>query len=466
MYRRLANRVRVAIEGGELPSGTRLPPERLLARALAVSRTTVVGAYDLLREEAMVESRQGSGTWVRDSPETERTKPVEATRLRHTALRGLIGGPSGTVDLLGAHLPGVTSVFTSALAAAQADILELTHQPGYFPFGLPGLRQAIARSLTRGGLVTTDAQVLVTTGAQQAICLCAAAFLQPGDAVVIEDPTYVGAIDAFRSVGARLVPVLVGPDGVAPAAVREAIVRNGARLAYLMPTFQNPTGAVMPETRRRDLARISADLQVPIIEDNTLADLVFTGTPPAPIAAFASGGMVLTIGSMSKLFWAGLRVGWVRTANEGALSRLIQQKVVADMGSSVPSQALAVHLLAQTEKVKRARRKDVSQALDHLTELLAKHLPGWTFVRPAGGLVAWLRMPDGDADEVAQVALRHGVSIVPGSITSPDGRWNDHVRVPLVPDADHLREAIERLGRAWAAYQAGNRRTTDMGVIV
>jgi DNA-binding transcriptional MocR family regulator len=465
LYRRLADRLRAAVEGRELTAGTRLPPERLLARALAVSRTTVVGAYDMLREEAVLESRQGSGTWVRERQETTSSaKPVEAPRLGHSALRGLMSGPSDTIDLLGAHLPGVDSVFATAQSAFQ-DLQELTREPGYFPFGVPSLRKAVARHLSRSGLPTSDDEVLVTTGAQQAIVLTAAAFLQPGDAVVVEDPTYVGAIDAFRSVGARIVPVVVGPDGAPPAAIREAVVRHNARLVYLMPTFQNPTGAVMPETRRRDVARMAEDLQVHVVEDNTLADLVLSGTPPPPIGAFSHEGPVLSIGSMSKLFWAGLRIGWVR-GREASLLRVIQQKVVADMGSSVPSQCLATHLLEQTEKVKRTRRKQVGQALDHVSALVAELLPGWSFVRPTGGLVAWLRLPEGDAGELSQVAARHGVSIVPGPLTSTEGRWSDHIRVPLVPDEKHLREGMERLSRAWKAYRSGARKTREMGVIV
>jgi DNA-binding transcriptional MocR family regulator len=464
LYRRLAERVRLCIEHGELPPGTRLPPERLLARALAVSRTTVVGAYDLLRDQALLESRQGSGTWVADLAETHGHRP-SAIAPRPPTLLGFLGGGSGAVELLGAHLPGVPDVFASALQSAQGDLDELVRQPGYFRLGLPSLRREIAQFLTRSGLPTREDQLVVTTGAQQAISLSAAAFLQPGDAVVIEDPSYVGAINAFRNAGARIVSVPTGADGVAPSAVREAVVRHSARLVYLMPTFQNPTGAVLPETRRRDLARLSDELQVPIVEDNTLADIVFGAPPPPPIAAFVKDGPVMTIGSMSKLFWAGLRVGWIR-GPEAALSRIIQQKVVADMGGSVPSQCIATHILAQSEKVKRTRRKQVGATLDLIVGLIAKHLPGWTFRRPQGGLVLWLRMPEGDANELAQVALRHGVAIVPGSLTSPEGGWADHVRVPLVPDEALMTDAFGRLGQAWDVYRAGARRTREMGVIV
>jgi DNA-binding transcriptional MocR family regulator len=465
LYRRLAERLQTLIEHGELAAGAVLPPERLLARALAVSRTTVVGAYDLLREQALLESRQGSGTWVR-GPSAERAPARPSTLPRASAMRGFMGVSNGTIDMLGAHLPGVEGVFTSALAAAQDDLVKLTRQPGYFPLGLPMLTRAIAQFLTRSGLPTRDDQVLPTSGAQQAISLVAAAFLQPGDTVVLEDPTYVGAMDAFRNVGARVVSVRVGPDGVSPAAVRDAVTRSSARLVYLMPTYQNPTSSVMPETRRRDLARMAEELGVPVVEDNTLANIVLGAPPPPPLAAFTRRGAVLSLGSMSKLFWAGLRIGWVR-AGEAAMSRLVQQKVVADMGSSVPSQCLAAHVLAQSDKVLRTRRQQVGRILDVFCERLPRHLPGCSFTRPTGGLVLWVKLPHGDAAELAQVALRHGVSIVPGSLMSPEGGWADHVRFPLVAEEAVVREGLERLGRAWEAYASGGpRRAREMGVIV
>jgi len=465
LYKRLAERLQLGIERGELPAGARLPPERLLARALAVSRTTVVGAYDMLRAHGALESRQGSGTWVTVPPPGEEPPRNAPAPPRQTSLRGFISAPPGSIDLLGAHLPGVPGVFQAALASSQKELQELTNIPGYHPLGLASLRKAVAQFLTRSGLPTREDQLLMTTGAQQAISLSAAAFLQPGDTVVVEDPTYVGAIDAFRSAGARVVSVPVGPDGVSPAMLRETVVRSSARLVYLMPTFQNPTGTVMPETRRRDVARLAEELQVPVLEDNTLGDIVLTATPPPPIGAFTSEGTVLSVGSMSKLFWAGLRVGWIR-AGETVLARLIHQKVVADMGSSVPSQCLAAHVLAHAEKVKRVRRKEVGATLDLFTEMIGKHLPGWSFSRPTGGLVLWVKMPHGDAAEVAQVALRHGVSIVPGSLLSPEGGWADHVRFPLVTGETIVREGIERLGRAWKSYATGARRTREMGVIV
>jgi DNA-binding transcriptional MocR family regulator len=463
LYRQLAQRLRALVDQGELTEGTRLPPERLLARALAVSRTTVVGAYDQLRAETLLASRQGSGTWV----ERPASRSSAAPQPKHAALARFLSGTGATIDLLGAHLPGMDGIFAAALASSQDDLQELTRASGYFPMGLPALRRAIATLLTKAGLASREEEILVTSGAQQAITLAACSLVRPGDVVVLEDPTYVGAIDAFRSASARIVTVPVGPDGVSPATLRDTIVRNAARLVYLMPTFQNPTGTVIPENRRREIARLVRELRVPLLEDHTLSNIVLQSPPPPPpIASFAKDAPVITVGSMSKLFWAGLRVGWMR-APEALLAPVVHCKVVSDMGSSVPSQCLAVHVMEQFEKVKRSRRHDVTAALGQLTGLLKTHLPTWTYTRPRGGLVLWLRLPEGDANELAQVALRHGVSIVPGPITSPHGLWTDYIRMPIETHADVLRDGIERLARAWQAYRGGSpRREREVEVIV
>ncbi len=237
--------------------------------------------------------------------------------------------------------------------------------------GLPALRQAIARHLTRWGLETTEEQVLVTHGAQQAIGLAGALFLERGDAVIVENPTYLGSIDIFSGLSARLVSVPVGGDAAWVSLVKETVARTAPRLLYLMPTFQNPTGAVLPAAGRRALARLSRELQIPIVEDNTLADLSLGASPPPPIASFDREAPILTIGSLSKLFWGGLRIGWIRGSEE-ILARITRLKIMADLGGSLIGQLVAVRLLAEAERVKAIRRREMRARLDLLTKLLSR----------------------------------------------------------------------------------------------
>ena len=459
-YRRLAEALRAAIRRGDAAPGERLPAERVLARLLAVSRTTVVAAYEILRQEEWLESRQGSGTRVSSGgggapgiPPEDGTGSVRG----HPVYRGLIEGPGGTIEFLGAHLAGADFLVKELAVLDRRALAELARTPGYLPMGLPALRRAIAAHLSGGGLPTTEEQVLVTCGAQQAVAIAGAAFLRRGDAVVLENPTYLGAIDLFTSLGARLTPVPVGREGVRAETLREIATRTGPRLIYLMPTFQNPTGALMPERQRRSVARLARELSIPVVEDNTLADLSLSGAPPAPLAAFEPQAPILTVGSLSKLFWGGLRVGWIRAA-EPLLLRLTRRKIMADLGGSLLSQLAAVRLLGKAGEVRELRRRQVRERLDWLTKLLARHLPEWTWAPPAGGLSLWVRLPRGNADEFAQVALRHGVSIVPGSLASPDGSFSDHLRLPFVLDRARMEEGVERLARAWSSYGAAARR--------
>jgi DNA-binding transcriptional MocR family regulator len=454
VYERLARAIGNALERGEIPGQTRLPAERTLARLLRLSRTTVVSAYEQLRQRGWVERRQGSGTRVRGplSPGARQGAEPALSFRRHPVYRGLIEGSGGTIEFLAAHLPAA-GITPDVLTFDRRAVEELLAGPGYVPMGLPALRQAIAEHLGRSGLPTTADQVLVTSGAQQAIMLVGALLLSPGDAVVVENPTYLGAIDILTSRGAKLLPVPVGREGTRIEALREIARRARPRLLYLMPTFQNPTGALMPERERRAAAKLSAELSIPILEDNTLADLSLGVEPPPPIAAFAPAAPILTVGSLSKLFWGGLRVGWIR-ASEDLLARIARLKIIADLGGSILSQLAALKLLARAERIKQKRRAQVRGRFELLTGLLARHLPEWEWTPPAGGLSLWVRLPRGDANEFAQIALRHGVSVVPGPLTSPDGSFADHLRLPFVLDRKPMEEGVARLAQAWAVYSA------------
>jgi DNA-binding transcriptional MocR family regulator len=455
VYRRLSRALAAAIDRGEMEPGSRLPAERVLAAALAVSRTTVVSAYEDLRAGERVESRRGSGTRVRGTlsrgPGLRLREDPSGSFRRHPVYRSLVDGPGDTIEFLGAHLPAPEMLSRELARVDERLLRELARGPGYLPMGLPALRQAIARHLTASGVSTSEEQVMVTHGAQQAIGLAGALFLERGDTVLVEDPTYLGSIDIFAGLGARLTTVPVGGDAAWLARLKDLAARAAPRLIYLMPTFHNPTGAVMPESCRRALARLSREMRVPILEDNTLADLSLSGRPPAPIAAFDPAAPILTVGSLSKLFWGGLRIGWIRGSEE-LLARITRLKIMADLGGALVGQLGAVRLLAEAERVKQARRREMRVRLDRLTKLLRRNLPDWTWEEPAGGLSLWVRLPHGDANAFAQVALRHGVAIVPGTLASPGGGCADRLRIPFVLDAAPMQEGVDRLARAWAAY--------------
>jgi len=468
-YQRLAGAIRAAIERGELAAGARLPAERVLARWLEVSRTTVVMAYHLLGREEWLESRRGSGTTVRRSPAralAARSGAAAVLSGRNVVFRGLVERTGAEIEFLGAHFDGLPKVFDAAWKEARADLAVLLRGHGYLPLGLPELRVAIARHLERSGLPTRPEQVLVTSGAQQAITLIANLLIEPGDSVVVEDPTYLGAIDAFTAYGARLTGVPFGPDGLSVEALREVVARTAPRVVYLIPTCHNPTGDVLPDTARRAAMRALEGQSPVVIEDMTLADLTLAPAAPPPLAAFTRSVTTLTVGSLSKLFWGGLRVGWIR-GPEPLVARLSRLKVVSDLSGSLVSQAVAARVLHRARELAATRRAQVRTHLEHATRLLRKHLPEWSWRTPAGGLSLWLRMPSGNASELAALALARGVAIVPGNVNSPEGRWPDHVRLPFAAEPARMEEGIRRIAAAWSECAPGGRaRRRAVGVLV
>ena len=323
----------------------------------------------------------------------------------------------------------------------------------YYPLGLAVLRQALAKRLTSIGLPSNPDQILVTNGAQQAISLIASLFVQRDDTVLVEDPTYFGAIEAFRATGARVSSVPVGADGVAPGVLRDRIAATAPRLIYLTPTFQNPTGAVMPAIARKAISKLSREFGVPVIDDASLADIILEGSPPAPIAAYGDHEGLLTAGSISKLIWPGLRVGWIRAATP-VIERLGRIKTSTDLGSPLLTQAVGARLIQALPEAQRLRREQLRPRRALLAQLLKRHLPQWRFQIPEGGFFLWIRLPAGDARELAQVALRHGVLILPGSTMSAAGLYTRYVRLPFLADPEVLRVGIARLAGAWREYQS------------
>jgi DNA-binding transcriptional MocR family regulator len=456
LQHKLARALTQAIRAGGIQTGLRLPSERALAHALSVSRTTVVAAYDTLRDGGWLESRSGSGTWVAFSPVVAAARgAAQAGALAASPLFGLLSSRDAG-DLLdfalGSPLP---------LHGLPADIYHLPADEYsallgdrlYYPLGLPPLRQALAAYYAAMGLPTRPEQILVTNGAQQGIALSAALYLQRGDTALVEDPTYFGALDAFRAIGARLSGLPVEGAGVSPAVLRDRISATAARLIYLTPTYQNPTGAVMPRAARKEAARIAAEIGVPLIDDGTLAELVLDSPPPPPIAAFDPEAPILTIGSLSKLLWPGLRIGWVR-APEPIIGRLARLKSATDLASPLLTQAIAVRLLASLKKARELRCRELRPRRDLLAALLAEHLPDWRFRLPAGGLFLWTKLPSGDAREFAQTSLRHGVVVLPGPVMSASDRYTAYLRLPFLAEPETLRLGVRRLATAWRDHRS------------
>jgi DNA-binding transcriptional MocR family regulator len=440
LHGQLAERVRHLVNTGELPAGVRLPSERALADGIGVSRNTVGAAFDELRGEGVLVSRQGDGTYVSAAGRNGSVRGDD--RLRSFVLSDLAGG---LIDLRSAALPGLDLVADELDQMDRGAIGDLLCSHGYVPGGLPGLRQAVACYYRELGLPTQPGQVLVTSGAQQALRLVATALLEPGDFVVIEEPAFRGAIEVLRACGARLVPVPTGAGGVDVDALGSTVRRIRPALVVLQSASHNPTGAVLDESARAAIAQLAQRTGTPVLDDAAVTDALIDAPLPRPMAAF--GGPIITVGSASKSFWGGLRVGWLR-ATPDMVGQLTPVKGAEDLGTSLVAQVLTTRLLGRIDEARAERRTTLGAARQAVLAKLAQDLPDWRPLPPAGGASLWVQLPGCGATALAERAARAGVNILAGPTFSCRDRLDDHLRIAFAMPLDHVLAGIDRLATA------------------
>ena len=440
-YPSLAAALRGLIVEGRLPPYTRLPSERELAVALGVSRNTVTAALDVLRRQRYLASRRGRGSWI-TSPPIPQDRPDEP-------------GPASRdmIDLTLANLPAPPDLAELAVHAAQGLAQQLGGH-GYEPFGLPPARAAVAGYLSRRGLATDSAQVLVTQGALHAWDLALRTFARPGDRVLLETPTYPGALDAVRAHGCIPIGVPVGEDGWDLPLLRAALRDARPVLGYVIPDFQNPTGFWASATERAAVARAARAAGTLLLSDESLAELVLEphrlGTPPPSMAAGVRGTRdnVLAVGSLSKPVWGGLRTGWLRGEPQ-LVRRLALARAGQDVGSPILDQLMAIEVLRRLDTLVPARREWLRERRDALLAAVARERPDWRVSRPSGGMALWVELPSRTtASALAARGVAHGVRVAPGPRFGVDGGFERRLRLPFTQPPERLAEAVRRLAAA------------------
>jgi DNA-binding transcriptional MocR family regulator len=436
-YAGLATSLTHLIGDGRIGLGTRLPSERELTETLGVSRTTVTRAYAALRDAGYAEARQGAGTFTR--------VPGGQSRAHDRALLPR-PGDHDAIDLNCAAAsapPGIANAY----AEAGAELPAYLGGHGYFPAGLPQLQAAIAATYEERGLPTDPGQILVTPGALSAASIVAQAFTGPGDRVLVESPVYPNATLAIRHSGARLTGSPVDPDGWDLDAVGAALRQVSARLAYLIPDFQNPTGHLMTDAQREQYAGHLRRARTVAVVDEAHVELALDGqTMPRPFASFAPE--TVTIGSSSKSFWGGLRLGWIR-APRGQVERITNARVGLDLGAPVMEQLVLTRLLADRATIVAGHRVRLREQREALAAAVTEQLPDWRFRLPGGGLALWCELPGSYGTAVTAEAERRGVIVAPGPAFAAEGGLDRFVRIPWTRPADELREAVTRLASAW-----------------
>lgn len=423
---RLVARLRGLILDAQIPLETRLPSERALAATLGASRSTITAAYDQLRTEGYLRSHRGSGSFA-------------AVPGGHRGVPDALA-PGDGIDLRVAALPA-PPILKQLVDAAAADLPRWLDHHGYDPLGLPPLRRAIAARFTARGLPTRPEQVMVTNGALQALDLTMRALAPHGRSVIVEVPTYPAALDVLRAARTRLRFVPVSAEGWDIDAFEASLRGTDPALAYLTPDFQNPTGAVMDApTRRRILDRLARN-DIATVIDETFAELCLDEIDPPPPAA---GKGAIILGSLSKVAWGGLRIGWAR-GEPSLIARLATARGGSDMASPVLEQLVAVHVMAHLDEILAERRVLLRRRYGTLARSLAERLPDWRWSPPAGGLVIWAELPQPISTSLAIDARRHGVYLAPGPRFGAAHLLERFVRLPFTEAPDRLERAIATL---------------------
>ncbi|MCU1656240.1 MAG: GntR family transcriptional regulator [Pseudonocardiales bacterium] len=440
VYSALGDAVTALVLDGRIATETRLPSERELAVALQVSRATVTAAYDALRGDGFLASRTGSGSFV-----TVPAGSVPRPSLSRWTMAG--AGPADVIDLSCAALPAPPGLLEVAVAAAARSITPHTVDDGYAPAGLPALRAAVAERFTARGVATGPDQVLITNGALHGWDLLLRLLVGPGDRVLTELPTYPGALDAIRGNGARVVPVPMAAGGGWQVDQLQATLRQTSpRLAYLTPDFHNPTGALIPESDRRDVLRVARQTGTTVVVDESFVNLGFC---PPERATAAIDSSVISIGSLSKPIWGGLRIGWLR-ASVDLVHRLAALRAGIDMAGPVLDQLVATELFGKLDEITAARLSELRPQRDALVAALARELPEWQVAVPQGGLSLWAELDAPLSTPLTLLAAQAGVIVVPGSRFGVDGTLERFLRLPFSLPAPRLDDAVRRLAGVWA----------------
>ncbi len=423
--------IKEKIENGEWTPGSKIPPQRALAKALGVNRSTVVLAMDELMAEGLIEGKSGSGTRVINNTWSllSSTPPPDWD----SYVQSGIHQPNRTTiqEINRAEFyPHIVRLGTGELspelfpAGMMKDIFngltDRIESLGYEePKGLFYLREQISRYVSRFGIDVSPSSILIVSGALQALQLISVGLLQRGSTIFLEKPSYLYSLHVFQSAGMRLFGIPLDYDGIRTKTITEQKKRQNAALLYTIPSFHNPTGTLMSEERRKELIRVCEKEQLPVIEDDVYRELWMDSPPPAPLKALDKNGLVLYLGSLSKSLSPGLRIGWV-IGPEAVIERLADIKMQVDYGSSSLSQWAAAECLSSglyeqhLERIREAlklRREVAIFALNkHFSDIA-------TWTAPKGGFYIWLNiLPNISIRRLFVKALQEGILLNPGNV--------------------------------------------------
>jgi len=461
LYLQIRNQIRQLILANELPPGFRLPPERKLAASLGVNRTTVVNAYHELAADGLIQPHVGQGTIVNppvssepctlDSfaigNSSEHSSPVQpmswqnfytkqSERMYNPVLAAILdeigeedqisfalGSPAGKYY----PLEEFQQISQAVMRPGNWQAFEYGPTIGHYP-----LRKYLEEWLSQRGIRTQAHSIMISSGSQQGLDLLAKVFLEPGDYIVMEEPSFLGAIGVFKAAGARILTVPLDHEGLITDRLEQILSRHRPKFIYTLPTFQNPSGTKMSLSRRQKLLKLAYQYHVPIIEDDPYSELYYEGQPSPSLKSLDEHGYVIYLGTFSKMLFPGLRLGWC-VAPPPVLEQLALAKQHVDLHTSTTVQWVMTEFCRRglLDKHLSMVRSQYSRQLAAMVTALTKFAPhGLSWTVPEGGYYLWCELPAGiKAATLLTKAAEKKVTFVPGNAFYINAGGKDRIRL-------------------------------------
>ncbi|MCM3340585.1 PLP-dependent aminotransferase family protein [Paenibacillus sp. MER TA 81-3] len=457
LFKQVYDHIMTRIERGDWNVHDKLPSIRLLALELGINRLTVFKAYQLLKQNGKAYVKEKSGYYV--SPENsisnlyecDVSESIESSAVHLNSKLSDIHRVTAAYQFSQALIDPnlLPNLFLSEYVKKVFDIYPKLMGTYSTPQGDEELRDVLCQYIIRHYRVHLNtSEVLITTGAQQAIDLLSRIFIRPMDAILVERPTYSAALDVFRGQGARLIPVDFSPEGYDLDTVELLMKQHRPRFFYMNPTFHNPTGYTLPTTQRKQLVELAERYRCLLIEDDAFHDMYFDERPPQPLFTYDTEGWVVYLRSFSKYVAPGLRICAV-FGRKSVIEALITAKSLADNGTPLVTQKIFVHYF-QSERMQQHLEKlriALQIRRDVMEEELALAPIDWKWITPKGGLNIWLQLPDTvPARTLLNESFRQSISFVPGQICDPLDEMQSWIRLSYsFVNEEQIRAGVQQL---------------------
>jgi len=460
-YERLASQIGDLIRRGDLPPGTRIPAVRAACDAYGVSPSTVFRAYYLLESQGLIVARPRSGYFVlaaapgaplhgAASTPNEPSKSVNISELVFEVLHSI--KDTHTVALGSAFMsPTVFPMQRLGRSCASVNrSTDLAKMVAALPPGDDALRRQIALRYLMAGMVVHVDEIIITSGALDALTLSLQVLTHAGDEIAIEKPAFYAALQAIQRLQLKVVEIPVHPvEGHDMEALAQALDRRSIRACWFMTSFQNPTGATLSDTKKQTLVELLAKYEVPLIEDDVYSELRFGSAPIRPAKFFDRQGLVLHCGSFAKSLAPGYRIGWAAAGRFA--EQLERAKWMTTLSASVPAQRAIADYLEHGgyDRFLRKLRRELAAQQATMLGAIDRYFPAQsTATRPDGGYFTWVELPRHvDSLRLFEAALERGISFAPGPMFSASGEFRHHIRLNYgYPWSPEIERAMATLG--------------------